>query len=92
MAKKLKISGVVQGVGYRYSFHVQARSLHLSGWVRNRIDGSVEATVSGNPEVLKKIIDWAWRGPDGAQVTDVSVADVDDTSVTEGRFEILPTA
>jgi acylphosphatase len=92
MAKNLRICGVVQGVGYRYSFHAQARALHLSGWVRNRVDGSVEATVSGNPEALRKIIDWAWRGPDGAQVTDISVADVDDGLLTAEIFEILATA
>jgi acylphosphatase len=91
MAKNLRIVGLVQGVGYRYSFHAQARALHLSGWVRNRIDGSVDASVSGNSEALKKIVDWAWQGPVGAQVTEVSVAEVDDALLPQGRFEIWPT-
>jgi acylphosphatase len=91
MAKNLKISGLVQGVGYRYSFQAQARALQLSGWVRNCVDGSVEAAVSGNPDAIKEIIDWARHGPDGAQVSQVSIADADDTAIAAGKFEILAT-
>ena len=91
MAKRLSITGVVQGVGYRAAFRIEARALKLSGWVRNRLDGSVEATVSGENAALDKIIDWSRRGPPGARVREVSIADMDDAAVTNGTFKILPT-
>jgi acylphosphatase len=91
MAKHLRIIGIVQGVGYRASFEAQARALRLSGWVRNRVDGSVEAMVSGDAEALKKIIDWARRGPRAARVDDVSIADIDDALVQQGRFQTITT-
>jgi acylphosphatase len=91
LAKHLNIIGVVQGVGYRASFEAQARALRLSGWVRNRLDGSVEAMVCGEAEALKKMIEWARRGPRSARVSDVAVTDVDDSQVTPGSFKTLPT-
>lgn len=91
MAKHLIITGVVQGVGYRASFMHEARLQKLSGWVRNRLDGSVEAIVSGDAPALQAIIDWAWRGPSSAQVHNVAVFDVDDALVTHGKFEMRVT-
>ena len=91
MAKHLNIIGMVQGVGYRASFEAQARALRLSGWVRNRLDGSVEAMVCGEAEALMKMIEWARRGPPSARVSDVAVTDVDDSQVKQGSFKTLPT-
>ena len=91
MAKHLRINGRVQGVGYRASFERQALALKLSGWVRNRLDGSVEAQVQGNADDLERIIAWARRGPASAQVREVVVTDVDDGATPEGLFEMLPT-
>ena len=91
MAKHLIIVGVVQGVGYRASFEAQARALELSGWVRNRSDGSVEAMVRGDAAALQKIIDWARLGPAAAQVRKVSVVDSDDALVHDTAFKRLPT-
>jgi acylphosphatase len=91
MAKHLRIVGIVQGVGYRASFEAQARALKLSGWVRNRRDGSVEAMVGGEAESLGKIIEWARRGPRSARVDDVSIADVDDSLVQQGIFQTIGT-
>jgi acylphosphatase len=91
MAKHLTISGVVQGVGYRASFEAQARSLGLSGWVRNRLDGSVEAVVRGDAEAVRRITDWASHGPSAARVSQVTVADVDDAQVKDGSFDVLST-
>ena len=91
-AKRLRITGVVQGVGYRAWFGAQAASLGLSGWVRNRFDGSVEAVVSGEPEAIGHITEKARRGPPAAHVSDVSVMDDDGASAAEGKFEQLPTA
>jgi acylphosphatase len=92
MARLLRITGIVQGVGYRASFEMQARRLQLAGWVRNRIDGSVEALVHGNPEAVEQIIAWAWRGPAAAQVRGVAVSEVADDGITQGRFDVLATA
>ncbi len=91
MAKHLIITGIVQGVGYRASFMYQAKTLHLLGWVRNRIDGSVEAMVSGDAEAVQKIIEWAWRGPSGARVDNITVVDADDALVTSGEFAMRAT-
>ncbi len=91
MAKHLRITGVVQGVGYRASFDAQANALRLSGWVRNRLDGSVEAAVRGDVEAIEKLVAWARRGPTAARVSNVSVSEIDDAAVPDGRFEMLPT-
>lgn len=91
MAKHLHIVGVVQGVGYRAAFAREADALKLSGWVRNRNDGSVEATVSGPTDTVNRIIDWARHGPPGAQVRAVSVFDAADPDTAAGPFAILPT-
>jgi acylphosphatase len=47
--RRLVITGLVQGVGFRYAMLAQARLLGINGWVRNRRDGSVEATIAGDP-------------------------------------------
>jgi acylphosphatase len=91
MALHLRISGLVQGVGYRYGFSTQARMLNLSGWVRNRRDGSVEALVAGAPDALERITAWARRGPAGSQVSDVEVVQVDDSMIPAPGFDIRST-
>ena len=89
MAKHLIISGRVQGVSYRMAFDRQARALNLSGWVRNRRDGSVEALIAGEEKTLEKMIAWARQGPPAALVNDVAIVDAGDQSVS--GFNILPT-
>ena len=71
--RHLIITGSVQGVGYRYSMVREAQRLNVTGWVRNRGDGSVEATVAGTAEDVAAMIAWARRGPSGAQVAHVAV-------------------
>jgi len=78
---RLKIFGVVQGVGYRWSMVEEARRLGVRGGVRNRRDGSVEAIVTGPTQALDRIIDWARKGPPSAAVTRV------DVHAGEGSFE-----
>jgi acylphosphatase len=92
MAKHLRITGLVQGVGYRAAFLRQAQSLGLAGWVRNRHDGSVEALVAGEAAGLERMTAWARRGPSAAQVDAVTVEDVADGDVDAGRMEMRPTA
>lgn len=66
--------GLVQGVGYRASCQRRAEDLGLSGWVRNRPDGSVEVEAEGSPQQLAELLLWCERGPLGAQVNGVTSA------------------
>ena len=81
MPKHLVISGRVQGVGFRYSMSEEAERLGVTGWVRNRRDGSVEAVLDGTPDSVSAVLAWARRGPPSAHVTDVQVEEI------VGRFE-----
>jgi acylphosphatase len=69
----LRVEGYVQGVGYRYSMMLQAQRLGVTGWVRNRRDGTVEALFQGDNIAVAQLIDWARHGPRGANVTHVHV-------------------
>jgi acylphosphatase len=71
--RHLIITGRVQGVAYRASMAREAQMLGVTGWVRNRSDGSVEAMVAGTPEQMAAIMNWARRGPPAAQVDHVAV-------------------
>ena len=64
----LNITGRVQGVGYRESMRMVAQALDVNGWVRNREDGSVEATVQGDEPMVERLIGWCHNGPPGANV------------------------
>jgi acylphosphatase len=79
---RLRITGRVQGVGYRAWAMRRAHGLGLSGWVRNRIDGSVEALVSGDENAVAAMIEVARDGPFGARVSDVAVAEAEDDGST----------
>lgn len=84
------VGGEVQGVGYRYTMRMVAREAGVSGWVRNRHDGSVEAEVEGTPGQVDEVLAWMAAGPPGAIVESAAVTDA---SPTGGRgFEVLPTA
>jgi len=70
-AVRVRIRGLVQGVAFRWSMQREADRLGVVGWVRNRRDGSVEALVQGDGPAVRRILDWARRGPPGAHVTDL---------------------
>ncbi|HVG05562.1 MAG TPA: acylphosphatase [Burkholderiaceae bacterium] len=73
-ALHLRITGHVQGVGFRWTMCNEARRLRLAGWVRNCSDGSVEAVAAGEEAALQRLAQWARRGPSGAQVDSVEVS------------------
>lgn len=71
-----RVRGRVQGVGYRDSCAREAERLGVKGWVRNRLDGSVEALMLGPPAPLQQLVAWLHRGPPAARVDEVSVMPV----------------
>ncbi|MDT3737799.1 MAG: acylphosphatase [Denitratisoma sp.] len=71
--RRLVIHGRVQGVGFRASLAWQAQKEGVTGWVRNRRDGTVEALVAGSDEAVAAMIAWSRRGPPGARVDRVEV-------------------
>jgi acylphosphatase len=88
VVRNLNIFGRVQGVGFRYRFSEQAQRLGITGWVRNRRGGSVEAMIQGTPEAVEVLLAWARLGPPAARVERVEV------SAAEGAFagfELRPT-
>ena len=73
VTKHLIVHGRVQGVGYRAYMRMEAARLGVTGWVRNRADGTVEATVHGSPDDVSKILNCARHGPPAARVTSMQV-------------------
>lgn len=73
--RHLLIEGRVQGVWFRESCRREAASRGVAGWIRNRVDGRVEAVLEGNPAAVDAIVAWCRTGPPRAQVTEVAVAD-----------------
>ncbi|WP_028451069.1 acylphosphatase [Chitinilyticum aquatile] len=67
-AQRFRVYGRVQGVGFRYSTCLAALRLGLAGWVRNRLDGSVEVHAEGTPEQLRALAAWLQKGPPAARV------------------------
>lgn len=85
LARRVIVSGDVQGVFFRDSCRREAAAAGVSGWVANRRDGKVEAHFEGNHEAVRQLIDWARHGPPGARVADVAVADTDPSGISGFR-------
>ena len=87
-ATRLLISGIVQGVGFRYFTERAAQDLGLTGYVRNLRDGRVEAVAAGTEEQIRALIDQLRLGPAGAMVDGVEAGETDlDDGIN--RFDIL---
>ncbi len=87
---QVTVTGDVQGVGYRYTMRMVAEEAGVSGWVRNRRDGTVEAEVEGTPEQIDEVLAWMAEGPPGSRVDAASVADLAPSG--ERGFEVRVTA
>ena len=91
--RQIRVNGRVQGVGFRYALRDEAQRLRLSGWVRNRADGSVEALLQGEAHAVEALVRWTRRGPRTARVEMLAEAEPEsqfDRPYT--GFEIWPTA
>lgn len=89
----LRIVGRVQGVGFRESLRREAARLGVTGWVRNRADGSVEAVVQGPAEAVRALLAWAGNGPPAARVDALQASPAGEPPERRyARFELLPTA
>jgi acylphosphatase len=73
--RRVVVRGFVQGIGFRYSAARAARARGVSGWVRNRPDGAVEAVFEGEPEAVEAMVRWSEEGPRGADVRGADVFD-----------------
>jgi acylphosphatase len=67
------VSGRVQGVYYRSYAEDEARELGLTGWIRNRPDGKVEAVFEGEEQAVEDMIDWCHKGSPSSRVDKVEV-------------------
>jgi len=82
-AFKAKVSGIVQGVGFRYATLKVAKRLGVKGYVKNLFDGSVEVVAEGEAQALAELKRWLAHGPAGAIVKDVQVLEMP----YQGRFK-----
>lgn len=91
--RQIRVSGRVQGVGYRFALRDEALRLGIRGWVRNRADGSVEALLQGDDSAVAALVAWAQRGPRAARVDAVrEEAPASDVDRPYSDFAILPSA
>jgi acylphosphatase len=89
VTRRLAITGLVQGVWYRESMRREAERLGITGWIRNRPDGSVEALVQGSADAVESITRWARRGPEHARVERVEAFAAESERLS--AFEKRPT-
>lgn len=82
------VTGRVQGVGFRAATQRQARSMGLTGWVRNRNDGCVEGVAHGGHRALDEFMAWLDQGPPAARVESVWSADAEPEQAYGSGFDI----
>ena len=83
----LSIKGRVQRVFYRESAKREANRLGVTGWVRNKPDGSVELLACGTENTVQKLVEWCKTGPPLAKVTEVTITEVELQSFTTFTVE-----
>ncbi len=93
LVRRVLVEGFVQGVGYRDFARRAALRLGVSGWVRNRADGTVEALIEGQPVAVEAMLAEMRRGPRGAEVTSLRLVDPGPAiDLQSGSFLIRPTS
>ena len=88
MAMRVRVTGRVQGVGYRAWTADAARGLGLTGWVRNEADGAVTAVLSGSAKAVDEMIARMRQGPSAARVNALETAENEETAFDGAGFEI----
>jgi acylphosphatase len=86
-ARRVRITGRVQGVFFRAWTADEARALSVAGWIRNRSDGSVEAHLEGEEEAVDELIQLIREGPPDAEVQGVAITECDPEGLN--GFEVL---
>jgi len=81
---RVTIGGYVQGVGYRAWMEMEARAGGVRGWVRNRLNGDVEALFAGPRDAVEALCVACWRGPAHARVDKVEVVEADPAALEPG--------
>ena len=69
----IRISGRVQGVGFRYTARNMAKTLGIRGFVKNEYDGAVYIEAEGEEENIRQFIRWCRKGPVSGRVTEINV-------------------
>jgi acylphosphatase len=87
----VRVRGLVQGIGYRQACVGRARELGITGWVRNRMDESVEAMLQGSPQQLADMCSWLRDGMPAALVDELEVTQVQLPFPRFDQFVRLPT-
>lgn len=72
----IRVSGRVQGVGFRAYAREEARRVGVTGWVRNLSDGSVELFIQGTEKDVNEMVSWCYQGPPHAFVTGVELSEM----------------
>ncbi|MBC2931729.1 acylphosphatase [Nocardioides sp. zg-1228] len=85
-AVQARVSGTVQGVGFRWYARERAQQLGVAGWVRNELDGSVLLHAEGEDDAVDALVEWCRHGPPSARVRDVVTREAAASSAT--TFEV----
>ena len=82
MRRRVVVHGLVQGVFFRDTVRRHAQSHGVAGWVRNNLDGTVEAVFEGEPGAVERLVSFVHEGPSGAFVERVDVVDEEDEGLS----------
>ncbi|PWN95153.1 acylphosphatase [Tilletiopsis washingtonensis] len=85
---EFRITGLVQGVGFRYSTAQEAKRLKLRGWVRNTRDGALEGEAAGPASELQEFRAFLNKGPSGARVDKADVREREGDEHLPSGFEV----
>jgi len=88
MTRRYVVSGLVQGVGFRWFVHRHAARLRLSGWAENLPDGRVEVVASGSDAALDELEELLREGPSRADVATLDITDLPPAAVGRSGFDI----
>ncbi len=88
ICRRIRIFGYVQGVGFRWFVYKNAKELGLKGYVKNLNDGSVQAVLFGNKEIVEKLIDLCYKGPSYAIVNRIDIEECTDKGFNDFMIKL----